>query len=362
VREILGGDPAVFLTGPSGMTPLPVDGAEHLRRRRLLLPPLHGERLAAWADPIDTIAEREVATWPDSSPVALQPAMERVTLDVILRTLLGPVEGRRMEQIRGLMRRLLWMVGSGVGAANPMRTRLLEATSTAPRTRVLRRVDRLLDEEIAARRAAGPEPNHDVLSMLSAQRDDSGDPLPFAEIRASLHVLLTAGHHTTAATLSWACYELAHDPVAMERAAEDEAFRSAVVTETLRLRPALPLAGRRLADDVEVTGRRLPAGTLAAPCLYLLHREPELYRDPRRFLPERFLGAAPAPYAWAPFGGGTRRCPGAGFAVLEATRVLGAVLRQRRLRPAETRREPVRRLGMSLVPAHGGRVVAQARC
>jgi cytochrome P450 len=218
--------------------------------------------------------------------------------------------------------------------------------------RVLEPVDALLAREIAARRA---EPGDDMLSLLAA----SG--MSDAELRDELLTLLVAGHETTATALAWALERLARHPGAWARMGE-EAYREAVIKETLRLRPVLPIVLRRLKAPLEIGGWALPAGVSVAPCIYLLHRRADLYPDPRAFRPERFLERPAGTYTWIPFGGGVRRCLGASFAQFEMAIVL-RVLAERieRLNAVEPAAERVTRRAITLVPARGARIRVTAR-
>jgi cytochrome P450 len=241
-------------------------------------------------------------------------------------------------------------------------------------------IDRILYDEIARRRndpALGER--DDILSMLVAARDEGQvggrekgrvsdlEPLTDSELRDELMTLLLAGHETTATALSWA-FELLHrHPSAMDRArdearsgSEDTPWLDAVCAETLRVKPPLPMVVRSLAEDFELAGRLLPAGTRLAPSIYLAHRRPELYPAPNAFRPERFLDEGPETYAWLPFGGGTRRCVGASFAQLEMRTVLRTVLRDADLRPASPRPERTARRAIVLAPEHGARSIRTA--
>jgi cytochrome P450 len=182
------------------------------------------------------------------------------------------------------------------------------------------------------------------------------------ELRDELMTLLVAGHETSATTLSWALERLVRHPQQLERlrAGGDE-YADAVLKETLRLRPVLPVVVRRVKEPLEIGGRLLPAGVTVAPCIYLVHRRADVYPEPLRFAPERFLDAKAGTYTWFPFGGGVRRCLGASFAMFEMTIVLQVIARRLALRPARPQRERVKRRAITLVPDRGGEVVAEAR-
>jgi cytochrome P450 family 135 len=226
-----------------------------------------------------------------------------------------------------------------------------------------REIDALLDVEIAERRA---DPREDILSLLVAARFEGGEPMDDAEIRDQLMTLLLAGHETTATGLAWTFDLLVRHPAVLERLvaavdAGDQAYVRAVVTESLRLRPVVPLAGRRLAAPLQVDGHELPAGTDVTPAIWLAHTRADRYPEPYAFRPERFLDGAPSTYAWVPFGGGVRRCVGAAFAEMEMRIALEEILRRRTVRAASGRAERVARRNVTFSPAGGTRVIAVTR-
>jgi cytochrome P450 len=225
----------------------------------------------------------------------------------------------------------------------------------------MRPVDELLRAEIRRRRASD-DPGEDVLSLLVEARHDDGSEMSESEIRDELLTLLVAGHETTATALSWALERLARHPRSWERLRTgDEDYLDAVVKETLRLRPVLPIVLRKLQQPMEIGGFELPAGVSVAPCIHLVHRRPDVYPDPHAFRPERFLERPAGTYTWIPFGGGVRRCLGASFALLEMKLVLRAVAAGiERLGPDRPESEPVSRRAITLVPGRDARVVVNA--
>jgi len=347
--------------GPRSL--LLLEGAEHLERRRLMLPPFHGERMRAHESAMREIAQREVASWPLGEELELQPRMRAITLEVILRVVFGVTDAARLGRLRRLLPRLLEgtsspSVGFRVLAARRLgRPSPLEAFSA-----LSREIDELLLADIAARRAdAGAPARDDVLSLLLEARFDDGSAMSDRELRDQLVTLLLAGHETTATALAWTFDLLAHHPGPRERLAAEvregagDRYLRAVIAESLRLRPVVPMAGRVLAEELRCDGFTLPAGANATPAIYLTHTRADLYPEPYAFRPERFLDGAPATYAWLPFGGGTRRCLGAAFAELEMRVVLSCVLE--RLELAATRPpERIRRRNLTLSPRHGVRV------
>jgi cytochrome P450 family 135 len=338
-----------------------LDEREHLRQRKLMLPPFHGERMRRYRDVMREATERSVARWPVGEPFALRPHTQAITLEVILRAVFGVEAGVAAERLSVPLERMLrwfgdprWVAVVGVlGPGHPVVERMGR--------RILDAVDVALYALVAERRAA-PDlaEREDVLSMLLLARDADGEPMTDAELRDELMTLLTAGHETTATALAWAVERLVRVPGALERVAEDEAYRDAVVKETLRLRPVLPIVLRRLTRDARVGGRDYPAGTTLAPCILLVHRREDVYPDPHAFRPERFLQTPPGTYTWIPFGGGVRRCLGAAFAEEEMRVVLETVARRVRLRP-DGPPELVRRRAITLVPKRGTRVQAALR-
>jgi cytochrome P450 len=294
-------------------------------------------------------AEREIAGWEGEMPT--HERMQAMTLSIILRTVFG---AEHEGALHTALRRALDITGGPIGMA----VMAVLGPERLERLRVLRgalsRVDALILEEIARRRE---QPGDDVLSMLVQARHEDGSAMTDREIRDELMTLLVAGHETTATSLAWAVERLARHPDAWARLqADGEPYADAVVKETLRLRPVLPVVVRRLATPTEVAGFDLPAGVIVAPCIWLLHRREDVYPQATRFRPERFLEQKPGTYTWIPFGGGVRRCLGAAFAELEMRIVLLAMAERVSLVPDRPEPEPVRRRAITLTPARGGRV------
>ncbi len=375
IKVVFGGDPELLHAGEGNAILEPVvgrqsvlllDGAEHLRHRRLMLPPFHGERMQHYGERMVEITRRELARWPMGAPVALRPRMQAIALEVIMRLVFGIQETDRLDRVRALLRRALDMASGRL---------LLFLRLWHPRSetswgawarfrRAIARVDAVLLEEIARRRQEPASARRDdILSLLLQARDDNGQRLTDAELRDELMTLLVAGHETTATALAWAFERLLHTPSALGRVEREleqggGAYLDAVIKETLRLRPVIPVVVRRLTAAMDLRGHALPAGAHVAPCIYLAHRRPDLYANPLAFRPERFLDRPPDPHAWIPFGGGTRRCLGASFATYEMKIVLSTVLSEARLRPLG-RPEPIRRRGVTLAPARDALVVLE---
>jgi cytochrome P450 len=373
VRELYGHGPDELDSGVANMSLRPLlgtrnvlllDGAEHLRRRKLVLPPFHGDRMRAYADLIREATRREIATWPLGRPAPTLPRMHAITLRVILCAVFGVQDGPQADRLAASVRGLMtWTTDPRrsfvFGFLGPERL-----MSLAGFRRQLADLDGQLLAEIARRRQA-PDlgERQDILSLLLLARDQDGAGLSDRELRDELVTLLVAGHETTAALLSWALTELARDPQVQTRLADGEpGLADAAITETLRLHPPVPLGSlRRLRHPMTIAGWHLPARTTVASCSLLVHRRPDVYDQPTTWRADRFLAARPPAGAWLPFGGGVRRCVGAAFTQFGARTVLEEVARALELRPARRSRRRVARRGIVLVPPRGGPVVAAPR-
>jgi cytochrome P450 family 135 len=346
--------------GPGSV--LLLEGREHLARRKLMLPPFHGERMRSYEATVREVAEREIESWSEDRQFAIHPRMQAVTLEVILHAVFGVTDPARGERLR---ERLPLLLGETSSPALQFRVllsrRFRRGDPLESLGKLVSEIDELLLAEIAERRA---DPAHsereDILSLLVAARFEDGTQMSDREVRDQLITLLLAGHETTATALAWTFDLLLGHPPALRRltaeidAADDEdTYLRAVISESLRLRPVVPLAGRRLASDLHVDGLSLPAGTDVTPAIWLTHTRADLYPEPFAFRPERFLERAPTTYGWIPFGGGVRRCLGAAFAELEMRVVLETVLRRRALSPASSRAERVTRRNLTFSPRNG---------
>jgi cytochrome P450 len=326
-------------------------GAEHLRQRRLMLPPFHGEALARWRGAIAELAAAELDGWISGTPVQALPRTQALTLEVILRVVFGAGDAELRDAIR----------------------RTLDMTTSLPRLvamslvqkpvgpwrrfmRAVRRLDALIYARIDARVDDGS-----VLAVLRSARHEDGSPPSREELRDQLVTLLAAGHETTAGALGWALERLARHPEVLARMrAGDEAYLDATIKEVLRVRPVLSIVARKTLEPFVVGAWTLPPGVHVTPCIYLAHRRSDLWDEPTRFRPERFLDGAPEPYAFIPFGGGTRRCLGAAFATLEMREVLKAVSARFTLAADRPEGERMRRRSITLTPSRGGYVVPEA--
>jgi cytochrome P450 family 135 len=343
-----------------------LDGSEHLRHRRLLLPPFHGARMHAFAEAMRRSADLEIDSWPVGEPFALLPSMQSLTLRVIMQAVFGYEPGRAEEDLRRRVRAMVEPLARprsrALLAALPMlvgrEARLNDRFAAARRD-----VDEVLFAEIARRRALGDATlaeNDDVFSALLLAEDEAGRRLSDREVRDELVTLLLAGHETTATGLAW-CFDLVlHAPAVHARALRrEEAYLDAVVKESLRVRPVIPGVGRvvrgepfRLGDYV------IPPGIEINPSIRVIHRREDVYPDAGAFRPERFLGDDPPDtYSWIPFGGGTRRCLGASFALMEMRIVLARVLERTALRAASPDLAKVQFRAITLAPRDGVQVI-----
>jgi cytochrome P450 family 135 len=343
-----------------------LDGEEHRRERRLLLPSFQGSHVRRYGELMREVAEEDIARWPLGRPFPLRPRMQHITLEVILRAVFGlEAPGRRAELHRRLVR--LLEVAAPLLLIPALNRDLGRLSPGGRLARARRAVDELVFEEIRLRRAdpAATEAD-DVLSLLLGARDEDGRPLADEGVRDELMTLLLAGHETTATGLAWAFERLVRHPAAMDRlVAELDAgegdYIDAVIRETLRVRPVLFDTARKVVKPTEVDGWLLPAGTFVAPALALVHLDPASHPDPEAYRPERYADGSPPPRTWVPFGGGSRSCLGAGFALFEMRVVLSAVLGRLRLRPARPEDERAKLRNLTVVPARGAEVIAEPR-
>jgi cytochrome P450 len=372
VKQVFTGDPRVLHAGEANVVVQPflgnnsvllLDEAAHMSQRKLMLPSFHGERMRGYEQTMAEVAAEEIESWPSGEPYAVRPAMQRITLEVIMRTVFGVQDGPRRERLRRMLSNLLeW-------GSNPSRMAMLATLGPERigRLGMFRRVrapaDELIYEEIRSRREASDlEERDDVLSLLLQARHEDGSPMSDEELRDELMTLLVAGHETTASSLAWAVERSVRTPGVLERLRDgDDEYVDAVCKETLRLRPILALVVRRLTEPMEIGGVELPAGVTVAPCIYLIHRRPDVYPDPYAFRPERFIEQPAGTYTWIPFGGGVRRCLGASFALFEMRVVLRELVARLELRAADPRPERITRRAITLGPERGGEVVVARR-
>lgn len=370
IREVFAGPGSVMHAGEGNTVLQPIMGAhslllldddEHLRMRKQLMPAFNGQALRSYAAMVAGLAEAEVSRWTPGSTFRMHERMRALTLEIILQVVFGVTSEDRLAKLRPLVGRVvevkpIIMLGGFYPAllkVKPWRTYL----------EVQKKVDEILYDEIAARRGS-PDLGErtDVLSKLLAAGNWSD-----AELRDQLVTLLLAGHETTATSLAWAFHELARRPSqlrAAQQAADDgdDAYLEAVNKEALRLRPVIYQVGRRVTETVEIAGYKLPRGTTLMPAIGLVHQDPSLHAEPDDFRPERFLGEhPPASATWIPFGGGLRRCLGAGFSLMEGTEILRAALRRYDINAARPEPEPATARNVTLVPERGCEVFVTRR-
>ncbi len=351
------------VAGPESV--LLLDGKRHLNRRKLMLPPFHGERMSVYGDLISEIADEEIERWPIGEPFSAHTSMQAITLRVILRAVLGIEDAARRADLEHLLPKLL----SSPALLWPVLQRDYGPGSPWRRFVALReRVDAMLFEEIARKRSdPGLAERADILSMLLEARDEHGEAMSDEELRDQLVTLLLAGHETTASGLAWMFERTLRTPDVHERlraavADDDERYLECFIKEGLRLRPVVPLAVRYVAAPLELGSYTIPAGSLMGCSMILTHTRPDLYPEPHAFRPERFMGEnAPDTYTWIPFGGGTRRCIGASFATLEMKVILRRVFSRCELQAPGSRPERPRRRFVTYPPNRGARVVLRSR-
>jgi cytochrome P450 len=224
---------------------------------------------------------------------------------------------------------------------------------------VTRQIDRILHDEIGLRRhLRGDERGSDVLSMLAAAQTHEPAYMSDREIRDEILTLLIAGHETTANALAWAFERLLRHPVVQDRllaelSSENDEYLDAVVRETLRQRPILPVTARRLTAETQIGEYTFPRGWTLMPCIYLIHQDEEVFPEPELFQPERFLAdPKPSSRVWIPFGGGSRHCIGSHLALMTIKSVIRVVL-SRTMLEADPDPEPIVRNNMTLAPGRG---------
>jgi cytochrome P450 len=373
IKAVFTGAASTFHAGEGNMILKPVMGEHsvlltdedvHLRARKLLMPAFHGAALRGYRDLVTELSVAEVERWPTARPFRSHQRMQVLTLEIILRVVFGVSDGPRLDELRVLLAELLDIGPIDIlGWHNPKLQRYGPWRRNA---QTQRQVDELLYAEIAdRRRVADLHSRDDVLSRLLAVPSED-DRLSDAELRDQLITLLLAGHETTATALAWAFHELARDPVRLAAAiaaAEegDEKYLEAVMKEAMRLHPVIAEVARKLTTDIEIGGYRIPAGFTVMPSIALVHDDPRQHHDPRAFRPERFLDSTLPAGSWFPFGGGVRRCLGAGFSLMESVIVLREVLTRFRLTPDRDRREFAKARHITLVPARGARIVVHRR-
>jgi cytochrome P450 family 135 len=341
-----------------------LEGAEHIARRRLMLPPFHGERMRSYEATVGEVVAAEIDLWPLGREFPIHARMQAITLEVILRAVFGITEGPRLDRLRVLLRDILAETGTTRAQLQGLLARRRGADPLAGvRTRLAD-----VDEALFAEHRLRPdlEERDDILSMLMTAEFEDGTAMDDKELRDQLMTLLLAGHETTATALAWTFDLLLRHPTELGRLHDslergEEAYLKATIAESLRLRPVIPLAGRRLAEPIVTDSLDLPVGTDVSAAIWLTHTRADLYPEPYAFRPERFLDAAPETYAWIPYGGGIRRCLGAAFAEFEMRIVLSEVVTRCELRKVDPRPEKTGRRNITFSPRAGTPVVVESR-
>lgn len=387
VKEIFTGPSDALFAGEANIVLQPLlgdhsvlllDGAKHMRQRRLLLPPFHGQRMRAYGETIRDATLRSIGGWPRGEVFAAHDRTQQITLEVIQRAVFGLDDDDDIDNFGRALAQLLDQVSNPILLLPAFRWDFGRLSPGGILARRLEALDAMLFGLIGRRRREGRQDREDILSMLLEARDEDGEAMTDQELRDELMTLLVAGHETTATSLAWTFHRLLRHPEALERAVAevDDAFGdgpidpdgvrelpwlAAVAKETLRLNPVIPAVGRKLQRPMRIGGLDLPPGAIALPNIYLTHRNPRVWPDPDRFSPSRFLDDKPTPYAFFPFGGGIRRCIGMAFALYEMQVALATVLSKVRLSPAPGVRVRLVRRSITFAPSHGMPLIANER-
>ena len=372
VKEIFTANPELLHMGPTNALFRPVlgssslflmDGEEHHRHRRLIMPSFHHSHVQRFHELTVELMERELATWPVGEPFRAEERMRSLSLDLIFEYVFGVAEGERHDRLRALLVDMLDRVERPLAVLPQFQHELGGRSPFGKVMQAARAIDEILYEEIRERRFDPMgRSRDDVLSMLVQEGPEDPGFLTDEEVRDEVITMLIAGYNTTATATGWAFERLVRHPEALERATVDvrtgdRSYLKAVVKETLRQRPVLPITARKLIEPMELAGYTFPARWTVMPCIYLLHHEPSLYPEPAAFRPERFLKDPPEAHAWAPFGAGARRCVGANLALHTMETILATVLPQVRLRAPSEEPEPIVRRNFTLSPGRGAEVV-----
>ncbi len=345
-----------------------LDGAPHLHDRRLILPTFQGERMKAHGAMMSEVARDAITRFPIGETFAVHPRMRAITFDIIMRAVFGLDDSAEAARLKDAIRRFFDVSTGRFGALLQLPAMQVDLGAWSPWGRIVRinrEVESLLFAEFARRREEKRSGREDILSMLLQARDETGAPMSDSVLRDEMMTLILAGHETTAASLAWAINRLVTNPDVIE-ALKSEAigaagdadpnslkYLEAVISETMRLDTVVPNVGRELQAPMKIAGRDLPKGVVLAPCIYLTHRRADLWPDPEKFAPTRFLDARPNPYAFFPFGGGTRRCLGAAFATYQMKVVLSELLRSVELAPTQGYMAKPIRSSIALAPSEG---------
>lgn len=374
-KEVMAGDPAVFRAGDTNGLFRPVvgsnsilllDGDAHMRQRKILLPGFGASHGAQFVDQVREITQDRLSTWKQGQRLKLQDEMEAISFASIMRVVFGDHNEDSHAELRRLIPEMMDRCDSPFTLMPWFRRELAGGSPYARLMKVIDEVDAILYETIAERRADPmTQLRDDTLSLLLRAEHEDGSPLGDEEIRDEVLTMVMAGYETTTSGGAWALERLLRSPEKLERltreveAGEDNAYLDAVVKETLRVRPVVPVVARHLAEATELDGYMIPAGSTVMISIYLVHNDEETYPDPEQFKPERFLDGTPEGAAWIPFGGGVRRCIGARFAELEMKVVLTQVLATAKLRAVGRSDEGSKRKRFTLAPEGGAAAVVE---
>jgi cytochrome P450 family 110 len=358
-----------------------LDGASHRKRRQLVMPSFHGDRMKSYGDLIVKLAEKVMNQFPLNQPFLARDAMQEISMQVILESVFGLYEGERCQQIKHLMERMSRLFRSPFSSSFLFFPSLQkDLGSWSPWGNFLRdrsQIDELLYAEIAERRV-NPNPDRiDILELLMTVKDEDGQGLSDKELRDELMTLLFAGHETTATAMSWGLYWAHHLPETGNKILKEidtlgdspdqmDIFRlpylTAFCNETLRIYPVAMLTFPRVAqEETEILGHRIETGTIVVGCIHLVHQREDLYPQPKQFRPERFIERQFSPYEFMPFGGGVRRCLGEALAVFEMKLVLATILSKYQLQLVDSQPEIPRRRGVTLAPAKGVKIMVTGK-
>jgi hypothetical protein len=366
IKALMRADPTVYHAGEANIplaeilgrrSVLVVDDEEHRRSRSMMLPAFHGDSVRRQVAEMVEITTEEVTGWPVGEQFPLLPRMQAITLEVILRTVIGVHDERRLAALRRALPPMV-EIGSPLELLPPPRILRNVGLWRRRKENKARAHALLLDEIARCRQDPDLAQRTDVLAMMLRTVSESEEPMDDGEIVDQLVTLLLAGHETTATALAWTFERLTRNPALLQRTAQaaqngDDAWLDAVCKESLRSRPVVFEIGRKVTEDVELAGYRIPAGTMLAPSIDLVHHDPRYYPEAGEFRPQRFVDQRADTSVWLPFGGGIRRCLGATFAQVEMRTVLREVLRRVELAPTTARAETVRVRHVTLVPKQG---------
>lgn len=371
IRDIFTGDPEVFHAGKGNaiLGPLMgehslllVDSAQHKRARRMLMPAFSHSAIDGYRAMVHEIAREHIRSWPVGTPFSALEAMNEITLDIILKVVFGVTEDEHLDQLRPLVRDIIQinpviLLGYSMESIHKLKPWRDAAVKQD-------RLDEAIYAQIDRRRAAADDDGVDVLAQLLRVQDEDGSTLTDVELRDQLVTLLMAGHETTATALAWTLQEVGGDPSLVARATKaadsgEDDYLEATMKEAMRVHPVIAFIARLLMQPATIAGRELPAGTYVAGSIILAHQREASYPSAATFRPERFLEGEVHPNTWIPFGGGVRRCIGAGFSMMEGVAVLREILASYSVSTVRPERTVVRNI--TAVPKYGAQIVVTRR-